>query len=57
MYVGKSKTKTCLDYVLDIVQVCTNQDLRIVKLQKEKFKICEARLIERKTRPIECCIL
>ena len=55
MYVGKSKTKTCLDYVLDIVQVCTNQDLRIVKLQKEKFKICEA--IERKTRKIECCIL
>ena len=57
MYVGIPKTKTCLDYVLDIAQVCTNQDSKIVKLQKEKFKIYEAWPIERKTQPIECRIL
>ena len=49
MYVGKPKTKTCLDYVLDIAQVCTSQDLRTVKLQKEKFKICEHLLKVRST--------
>ena len=49
MYVGKPKTKTCLGQVLDIVQDCSNQDSRTVKLQKEEASYCEA-------RPIENCV-
>ena len=39
--------------VLDITHVCSSQDLRTVKLQKEEFRICKAQPIERKARPIE----
>ena len=53
VYVGKPRTKTCLVQVLDIAQDCSSQDSRTVKLQKEDFRFCEARLIERKVRPIK----
>ena len=39
--------------MLDIAQDCSSQDSRIAKLQKEEVSLCEARLIERKVRPIE----
>ena len=42
-----------LRIVLDITHVCSSQDLRTVKLQKEEFIICKAQPIERKARPIE----
>ena len=57
MYVGKPRTKTCLYQVLDIAQGCLSQDSRTDKLQKEDVSFYEARLIERKTRPIESHIL
>ena len=53
MYIGKPKTKTCLDLVLDITQDCTNQDSRAFKVQKGEFKFSETRLIENYIRPIE----
>ena len=43
----------CLRTVLDIAQVDLSQDSRTVKLQKEEFKNCKARPIERKVRLIE----
>ena len=43
--------------MLDIAQDCSSQDSRIAKLQKEEVSLCEARLIERKVRPIEICNL
>ena len=46
MYVGKPRTKTCLDQVLDIAQDCSNQDSRTVKLQKEEANCYEARSIK-----------
>lgn len=53
MYVGKSRTKTCLDQVLDFAQDCSSQELRTVKLQKEEVSYYEARPIERQIRLIE----
>ena len=35
MYVGKLRTKTCLNKVLDIAQDYSSQVSRTVKLQKE----------------------
>jgi len=46
VYIDKPRTKTYLDYVLDIAQDCINQDSRTLKLQKEEFKFCEARPIK-----------
>ena len=57
MYVGKPRTKICLDQVLDIAQGCLSQDSRTDKLQKENVSFYEARLIKRNTRPIESRIL
>ena len=48
MYVGKQRTKTCLDQVLEIAQVCSSQGSRTAKLQKEEFRFCEVQPIERK---------
>ena len=47
MYVCKPRTKTCLNYVLDIAQDCLSYDSRTVKLQKEEGNYHEARPIER----------
>ena len=44
MYVGKPKTKTCLDQVLDIAQDRSSQDSRTIKLQKEEFRFCDVGL-------------
>ena len=39
--------------MLDTTHDGSSQDSRIVKLQREEFKICKARLIERQTQLIE----
>ena len=43
--------------VLDISHTSSSQDSRIVKLQKEKFRICKVWPIERQARPIENRVL
>jgi len=43
--------------VLDISHAGLSQDSRIIKLQKEKFKICKVWTIKRQARPIENRIL
>jgi len=43
--------------MLDITHVGSSQDSRIVKLQKEEFRIYKTWSIERQTRPIKNWIL
>ena len=43
--------------MLDIAHDGSSQDSRIVKLQREEFRIYKARLIEIQTQPIEYQIL
>ena len=53
MYVSKPKSKTCLNYVLDIAHDSTNRDSRTYKLQKREVNFSEVQPIEIKFRPIE----
>ena len=46
VYVGKPRTKTCLEQVLDIAQGDISQVSRTFKLQEKELKFNEARPIE-----------
>ena len=46
VYVGKPRTKTCLEQVLDIAQGDSSQVSRTFKLQEKELKFNEAQLIE-----------
>ena len=46
VYVGKPRTKTCLEQVLDIAQGCIGQNSRMYKLQEKELIFYEAQPIE-----------
>ena len=46
VYVGKSRTKTCLEQVLDIAQGDSSQVSRTFKLQEKELKFSKAQPIE-----------